>query len=100
MTFCLDTKIIGPKNSVEIKNAIILLHGYGGDGNDSLNRCSRLPLCHDHHRRVFRSHRPPHRAHRPHPFGRCHPGHRDFIHLGPEHRAGADVGMAVEIQQT
>ena len=40
MTFCLDTKIIGPENSVEIKNAIILLHGYGGDGND----ISMLPL--------------------------------------------------------
>ncbi len=34
MTFCLDTKIIGPEKSSEIKNAIILLHGYGGDGND------------------------------------------------------------------
>ena len=47
MTFCLDTKIIGPENSVEIKNAIILLHGYGGDGNDismlSLNWKRHLP---------------------------------------------------------
>ena len=34
MTFCLDTKIIKPEKSVEIRNAIILLHGYGGDGND------------------------------------------------------------------
>ena len=34
MTFCLDTTIIKPENNVEIKNAIILLHGYGGDGND------------------------------------------------------------------
>mgnify|MGYP001185857945 FL=1 len=34
MTFCLDTKIIKPEKSLEIKNAIILLHGYGGDGND------------------------------------------------------------------
>ena len=34
MTFCLDTKIIKPENNVDIKNAVILLHGYGGDGND------------------------------------------------------------------
>ena len=34
MTFCLDTKIVEPENNSEIKNAIILLHGYGGDGND------------------------------------------------------------------
>ena len=34
MTFCLDTKIIKPENNTEIRNAIILLHGYGGDGND------------------------------------------------------------------
>ena len=34
MTFCLDTIIIKPEDSVEIKNAIILLHGYGGDGKD------------------------------------------------------------------
>lgn len=34
MTFCLDTKIIKPEKNVEIRNAIILLHGYGGDGND------------------------------------------------------------------
>jgi len=32
MTFCLNSKIIKPEE--EIKNAIILLHGYGGDGND------------------------------------------------------------------
>ena len=32
MTFCLKSKIIKPEK--EIKNAIILLHGYGGDGND------------------------------------------------------------------
>ena len=47
MTFCLDTKIIRPENSVEIKNAIILLHGYGGDGNDismlTLNWKRHLP---------------------------------------------------------
>ena len=34
MTFCLDTKIIKPENDITIKNAVILLHGYGGDGND------------------------------------------------------------------
>jgi len=34
MTFCLDTKIIKPENNIDIKNAVILLHGYGGDGND------------------------------------------------------------------
>ena len=34
MTFCLKTIIIKPENDIQIKNAIILLHGYGGDGND------------------------------------------------------------------
>ena len=34
MTFCLNSKIIKPEE--EIKNAIILLHGYGGDGNDQI----------------------------------------------------------------
>ena len=34
MTFCLDSIILKPKDNAEIKNAIILLHGYGGDGND------------------------------------------------------------------
>ena len=34
MTFCLDTKIIKPENDIPVKNAVILLHGYGGDGND------------------------------------------------------------------
>ena len=34
MTFCLDTKIIKPENDIAVKNAVILLHGYGGDGND------------------------------------------------------------------
>ena len=33
MEFSLDTKIIKPENN-NIKNAVILLHGYGGDGND------------------------------------------------------------------
>ena len=34
MTFCLDTIIIKPEEGIEIKHAIILLHGYGGDGKD------------------------------------------------------------------
>ena len=34
MTFCLDTTIIPPDNDNKIKNAVILLHGYGGDGKD------------------------------------------------------------------
>tara|TARA_Y100000590_G_scaffold415502_1_gene513319 strand:- start:2254 stop:2910 length:657 start_codon:yes stop_codon:yes gene_type:complete len=34
MNFCLDTKIIRPEDNNEIKHAIILLHGYGGDGKD------------------------------------------------------------------
>ncbi len=34
MTFCLDTIILKPENGLEIENAIILLHGYGGDGQD------------------------------------------------------------------
>ena len=34
MTFCLDSIIIKPEEGKEIKNAIILLHGYGGDGKD------------------------------------------------------------------
>ncbi len=34
MTFCLKSIIIRPEKGVEIKNAIILLHGYGGDGKD------------------------------------------------------------------
>ena len=33
MKFSLDTKIIKPEND-NIKSAVILLHGYGGDGND------------------------------------------------------------------
>ena len=47
MTFCLKTKIIKPEKDIKIKNAIILLHGYGGDGNDismlSLNWKRYLP---------------------------------------------------------
>ncbi len=34
MTFCLDAIILEPEGNAEIKNAIILLHGYGGDGKD------------------------------------------------------------------
>ena len=47
MTFCLDTIIIRPENGLEIKNAVILLHGYGGDGKDismlSLNWKRHMP---------------------------------------------------------
>jgi phospholipase/carboxylesterase len=47
MTFCLDSIIIKPEKNKEIKNAIILLHGYGGDGKDismlSLNWKRHLP---------------------------------------------------------
>ena len=47
MTFCLDSTIIKPDNNREIKNSIILLHGYGGDGKDismlSLNWKRHLP---------------------------------------------------------
>jgi phospholipase/carboxylesterase len=34
MTFCLTTEIIKPENDTPINNAVILLHGYGGDGKD------------------------------------------------------------------
>ena len=47
MTFCLDSTIIKPENDMEIKSAIILLHGYGGDGKDismlSLNWKRHMP---------------------------------------------------------
>ena len=47
MTFCLNTVIIRPENGIEIKKAIILLHGYGGDGKDismlSLNWKRHMP---------------------------------------------------------
>ena len=33
MKFCLNTKIIKPEDN-NIENAVILLHGYGGDGKD------------------------------------------------------------------
>jgi phospholipase/carboxylesterase len=34
MTFCLSTTIVNPKKDIPIKYAVILLHGYGGDGKD------------------------------------------------------------------
>ncbi len=57
MTFCLKTTIIEPEKNEEINSAIILLHGYGGDGKDismlSLNWKRYLPntifLCPDGH---------------------------------------------------
>ena len=57
MTFCLNSVIIKPENGIEIKNAIILLHGYGGDGKDismlSLNWKRYMPntvfICPDGH---------------------------------------------------
>ena len=59
MTFCLKTIIIKPENDIPIKNAIILLHGYGGDGKDismlSLNwkrfLTNTVFLCPDAHER-------------------------------------------------
>ena len=57
MTFCLTTTIIKPEKDSLIKNAVILLHGYGGDGKDismlTLNWKRFLPntifLCPDGH---------------------------------------------------
>ena len=47
MTLCLDSIIIKPEKNEKIKNAIILLHGYGGNGKDisvlSLNWKRHLP---------------------------------------------------------
>ena len=47
MTFCLDSIIIKPEEGIEIKQAVILLHGYGGDGKDismlSLNWKRHMP---------------------------------------------------------
>ena len=34
MNFSLTTTIIEPENNIPINNAVILLHGYGGDGKD------------------------------------------------------------------
>ena len=57
MTLCLSTTIIKPEKDISINNAIILLHGYGGDGKDismlTLNWKRFLPntifLCPDGH---------------------------------------------------
>jgi len=47
MTFCLNSTIIKPEANFDIKSAIILLHGYGGDGKDismlTLNWKRHLP---------------------------------------------------------
>ena len=47
MTFCLNSTIVKPENNLEIKSAVILLHGYGGDGKDismlSLNWKRHMP---------------------------------------------------------
>ena len=59
MTFCLDSIIIKPEDGLEIKNAMILLHGYGGDGKDismlSLNWKRYMPntvfICPNGHER-------------------------------------------------
>ena len=34
MTFCLTTTVIKPEKDIQINQAVILLHGYGGDGKD------------------------------------------------------------------
>ncbi len=34
MTFCLESTIIEPDKDKDIKNGVILFHGYGGDGKD------------------------------------------------------------------
>ena len=34
MTFCLSTTTVNPEKDIPIKYAVILLHGYGGDGKD------------------------------------------------------------------
>jgi len=57
MTFCLTTTIVKPDNNIAINNAVVLLHGYGGDGKDismlTLNWKRFLPntifLCPDGH---------------------------------------------------
>jgi len=57
MTFCLNTTITEPEKDMHINNAVILLHGYGGDGKDinmlALNWKRFLPntvfLCPDGH---------------------------------------------------
>ena len=57
MQFSLNTVVIKPEKNLPITNAIILLHGYGGDGKDismlTLNWKRFLPntvfLCPDGH---------------------------------------------------
>ena len=34
MTFCLESTIIKPEKTQQINNVVVLLHGYGGDGED------------------------------------------------------------------
>ena len=59
MTFCLNSTIIRPETSKNIKNAIVLIHGYGGDGKDismlALNWRRHLPntifICPNGHER-------------------------------------------------
>ena len=34
MTFCLESTIIKPEKNMDINNAVVLFHGYGGDGSD------------------------------------------------------------------
>ena len=47
MTYCLDTIVVKPLDNAKIQNAVILLHGYGGDGKDisvlTLNWKRHLP---------------------------------------------------------
>ena len=47
MTFCLESTIIEPEKGNDIKNVVLLLHGYGGDGKDismlTLNWKRHLP---------------------------------------------------------
>ncbi len=59
MTFCLDATVIKPEKGINISNAIVLLHGYGGDGKDismlSMNWKRYLPntifICPNGHER-------------------------------------------------
>ena len=61
MRFSLNTTTINPEQNNEIHNAVILFHGYGGDGKDisalALNWKRFLPntvfLCPDGHERCF-----------------------------------------------
>ena len=61
MRFSLNTTTINPEQNNEIHNAVILFHGYGGDGKDisalALNWKRFLPntvfLCPDGHERCL-----------------------------------------------